>query len=1328
MATDGVNVPTGDGSNGSGSTAALALQLPTVVNPPMVSVGHSEKPEKFNGLNFKRWQQKMLFYLTTLNLARFLTEDAPKLPEGETDVQVVNAVDAWKHSDYLCRNYVMNSLHDSLYSVYSAQKTAKALWESLDRKYKTEDAGAKKFVVGRFLDYKMVDSKTVTSQVQEIQVILHEIHAEGMFLSETFQVAAIIEKLPPGWKDFKNYLKHKRKEMNLEELIVRLRIEEDNRGFEHKPSDPIAAKANLVEHKQGQSSKGKKIKPKFGAKGGITKPRFQGKCFNCGKKGHKSTDCRLPKKKKDHETNMIDDISKDVSDMNLAAVVTEVNLIGSNPNEWWIDTGATRHVCTNKDLFTVFKPSEGEKMFMGNSASAAVEGQGKVLLKMTSGKTLTLNDVLYVPEIRKNLVSGSLLNKHGFRMVFESDKVILSKSGMYVGKGYATDGLFKLNVMTIINKENKSFAYLLESSDVWHGRLGHVNYDTIRRLINLDHIPSFQIDSKQKCEICVEAKLTRSSFQTIERNTEPLELIHSDVCDLKFVQTRGGNKYFITFIDDSTKYCYVYLLKTKDEALEKFILYKNEVENQLNKRIKRLRSDRGGEYETPIGDFCAQHGIVHEVTPPYSPQSNGVAERKNRTLKEMMNAMLISSGLPQNMWGEAILSSNYLLNRIPRKKQDKTPYELWKGRRPSFKYLRVWGCLAKVVVPTPKRTKIGPKTVDCIFIGYAHNSNAYRFLVHESKIPEIHKNTIMESRNASFFENIFPCKSNSGLNSSKRTFETMNQEEHSVENLDSIHEIEPRRSKRARVEKSFGDDFLIYLLEKEPQTYTEAVSSSEGPLWKEAIKSEVDSILLNHTWELVDLPPGCKPLGSKWIFKKKMKPDGSIDKYKARLVIKGYKQREGLDYFDTYSPVTRINSIRMILAIAALRNLEIHQMDVKTAFLNGDLDEEIYMEQPEGFIVPGKEKKVCKLVKSLYGLKQAPKKWHEKFDNAMITNGFKINECDKCVYTKETENGYVILCLYVDDMLIVGSNNQMVKSTKNMLNSKFDMKDMGLANVILGIKIIRTEDGFVLSQSHYVDKILEKFNKNDSGYARTPFDNNFHLSKNKGESISQVEYSRVIGSLMYLMSCTRPDIAYTVSKLSRYTSNPSADHWKAITRVLRYLRYTRNYGLHYTQYPAVLEGYTDASWISDIKGSNSTSGYVFTLAGAAVSWKSSKQTVIARSTMESEFIALDKCGEEAEWLRHFLENIPKWEKPVPPICIYCDSQSAIGRAQSNMYNGKSRHIRRRHNTIRQLLSTGVISIDYVKSKENIADSLTKGLNRELVEKMTKGMGLKPLKE
>jgi hypothetical protein len=288
------------------------------------------------------------------------------------------------------------------------------------------------------------------------------------------------------------------------------------------------------------------------------------------------------------------------------------------------------------------------------------------------------------------------------------------------------------------------------------------------------------------------------------------------------------------------------------------------------------------------------------------------------------------------------------------------------------------------------------------------------------------------------------------------------------------------------------------------------------------------------------------------------------------------------------------------------------------------------------------------------------------------------------------------------------------------------MKDLGQADVILGIQIKRNDDGYILTQSHYVEKILKRFHQYDCKPAVTPFDANCKLKKNSGDAISQLEYSQVIGSLMYLMNSTRPDIAYSISRLSRYTSNPGNDHWNALIRVLRYLKYTLDYGLHYTKYPPVLEGYSDANWISDNTETKSTSGYVFTLGGAAVSWKSSKQTCIARSTMESEFIALDKAAEEAEWLRNFLEDISVWPKPVTAICIHCDSMAAQTRAKNSVYNGKSRHIRCRHKTIKQLLSTGIISIQYVRSKENIADPLTKGLPRKQIKLTSMGMGLKPI--
>ncbi|GJX12115.1 zinc finger, CCHC-type containing protein, partial [Tanacetum coccineum] len=385
-------------------------------------------------------------------------------------------------------------------------------------------------------------------------------------------------------------------------------------------------------------------------------------------------------------------------------------------------------------------------------------------------------------------------------------------------------------------------------------------------------------------------------------------------------------------------------------------------------------------------------------------------------------------------------------------------------------------------------------------------------------------------------------------------------------------------------------------------------------------------------------------------------------------------------------------------------------------FLNGDLDEEVYMKQPEGFVMPGNEHKVCKLVKSLYGLKQAPKQWHQKFDEVVLSSGFHLNQSDKCVYSKFDNSGKgVIICLYVDDMLIFGTDQNQVDKTKKFLSSRFSMKDMGEADIILGIKIKRENKGIVITQSHYIEKILKKFNREDCSPVSTPMDPVEKLKPNTGKPVDQLEYSRAIGCLMYAMTSTRPDIAYAVGRLSRFTSNPSRQHWKAITRVFKYLRGTKDYGLSYVGYPSVLEGYSDASWINHVEDSSSTSGWVFLLGGGAISWASKKQTCITSSTMESEFVALAAAGKEAEWLRNLIHEIPIWPKPIAPISIRCDSAPTMARAYSQIYNGKSRHLGVRHSMVRELIRNGVISIEFVRTQHNLADHLTKGLARDLLE-------------
>ena len=665
----------------------------TVNNNNTLSVSKNlsdEKPDKFNGTDFKRWQQKMLFYLTTMNLANITREDVPKATTDPPTREMLLTIEAWMQSDFLCRNYILNRLENNLYDIYSSYKTAKEVWEMLEKKYKTEDAGAKKFVIGKFLKYNMADTKTVIKQVEEIQVLIHELHAEGCAISEQFQVGSIIEKLPPSWRDFKVYLKHKRREMTMEDLILRLRVEED-----HRKGDSVdGARANVIESEPStkqkfQKFKGKKmskLKPK-----GKDFKKIKGNCWVCGKAGHKAQECRHRKDQTATRTNQAHVYE---FDDNLVAVVTETNMV-SNVKGWWIDTGATRYICGDKNLFSEYKHmDDGEKLYMGNSSASNVEGKGNVLLKFTSGKVVTLTDVLHVPEIRKNLVSGPILSKKGFKLVFESDRFILTKAGMCVGKGYLTEGLFKLNVLvtnTMNNNKNTS-VYIVDSFVLWHARLGHVNNRSIYRMVNLNLLPKFDVNIHNKCEICTESKFGRQSFKSVqERSNELLSLIHSDLCDFKAIPSRGGKNNFITFIDDCSKYCYVYLLHSKDEALNSFKTYKAEVENQLEKKIKVIRSDRGGEYESAaFSDFCAQNGIVHQTTAPYTPQQNGVAERKNRTLKEMINSMLNSSGLPHNLWGEALLTANFILNRIPFKNSNKSPYEVWKGRLPSYKMIKIW--------------------------------------------------------------------------------------------------------------------------------------------------------------------------------------------------------------------------------------------------------------------------------------------------------------------------------------------------------------------------------------------------------------------------------------------------------------------------------------------------------------------------------------------------------------------------------------------------------------------------------------------------------------
>ncbi|KAK8704987.1 hypothetical protein V6N13_048598 [Hibiscus sabdariffa] len=691
-----------------------------------------------------------------------------------------------------------------------------------------------------------------------------------------------------------------------------------------------------------------------------------------------------------------------------------------------------------------------------------------------------------------------------------------------------------------------------------------------------------------------------------ERASDLLGLIHSDVCGPMNTQARGGFRYFITFTDDFSRYGYIYLMRHKSEALEKFKEFRNEVQNQHGKSIKALRSDRGGEYLShEFDELLKECGIVSQLTPPGTPQWNGVSDRRNRILLDMVRSMMSHSDLPISFWGHALETAAFTLNRVLSKSVQKTPHEMWTGKRPSMPFMKIWGC--KAYVKHQMSTKLEPKS---------------------------HK----------------------------------------------YHD--------------------------EPKTYQEEVSSPDSEKWLEAMRSEMDSMSDNQVWTLVEPPKGIKPIGCKWVFKKKTDMDGNVQTYKGRLVAKGYRQIHGIDYDETFSPVAMFKSIRILLAIAAFHGYEIWQMDVKTAFLNGKLEEDVYMTQPEGFVTPENAGKVCKLQRSIYGLKQASRSWNLRFNDAIKEFGFIRNEDEPCVYKKFSGSIVSFLILYVDDILIIGNDIPTLQSVKAWLSSCFSMKDLGEAAYILGVKIYRDRSRRLLglSQSTYIDNVLKRFNMEASKKGFLPMTHGISLLKEmcpstsqERERMSQIPYASAIGSIMYAMICTHPDLSYALSMTSRYQANPEQ---------------------------LSIKGYTDASLQTDKDDSRSQSGFVFRLNEGAVSWKSSKQDTVADSTTEAEYIAATEAAKEVVWIKKFVTELGVVPSISDALELYCDNNGAIAQAKEPRSHQRSKHILRRFHLIREIVDRGDVEICKVHTDDNIADPLTKPLSQQKHDRHTESLGIR----
>ncbi|GKB45188.1 retrotransposon protein, putative, ty1-copia subclass [Tanacetum coccineum] len=547
---------------------------------------------------------------------------------------------------------------------------------------------------------------------------------------------------------------------------------------------------------------------------------------------------------------------------------------------------------------------------------------------------------------------------------------------------------------------------------------------------------------------------------------------------------------------------------------------------------------------------------------------------------------------------------------VSTKKVDKTPYELWYGKVPNLSYLMVWGCEVLVKRDTPD--KLQQRYVNCICIGYPKETMGYYFYFP----PE---NKIVVARYVEFFE-----KNLITQEVSERVIDLEEIQDEDTSHLEITSEIpievegfEPPQEKEIlirRTERTRQDSNHLSLNVEaeehslgdlnEPTSYKAAMLDSESNKWIDAMNAEIQSMMDNMVWVLVDLPPGCKTVGSKWIFKKKTDMDGIVHTYKARLVAKGYTQLYGVDYEETFSPVADIRAIRILISIAAFYDYEIWKMDVKTTFLNGYLDEDIYMVQPEGFVDPNHPRKVCKLQRSIYGLKQASRSWNKRFDKEIKRFGFDQNLDEPCVYQKASGSNVTFLILYVDDIIIMGNHIPSLQSVKDYLGKCFAMKDLGEATFILGIKIYRDRSKRLirLGQNAYMDKILKRYKMDNSKRGHIPMQERLDLNKTQGAStpkevkrMQNVPYASAVGSIMYAVRCTRPDVAFAQNITSRFQQNPGELHWTAVKNILKYLRNTKDMFLVYGGNPEAelrVDCYCNAGFETDIDDMKSLTGYV----------------------------------------------------------------------------------------------------------------------------------------
>lgn len=1022
-------------------------------------------------------------------------------------------------------------------------------------------------------------------------------------------------------------------------------------------------------------------------------------------------------------------------------------------------------------------------MVAGICADAVGHGTVNVTVRNNAGGTVAvaLQHVLYVPELYNRaggkyarLFSVARATSAGHQCTFGKECATLklvgaAGAGVDIVQLVHKDGLVWMCAPPAgVQQLAAAFpATVPPSKQLWHLRLGHLGNTAMGQLVAGDHAPSGvhykagdQLDFCSTCALCKSRVHNIPKASTSPDPQQPFELVGLDFNGPMSVASIGGARYSLAMVCFKVRYIVHDVVRTKDEApaaMRRMV----DMVRLLGYTVKRVRVDNDsvllGE---PFRGVLRELVIVLERTAPYAHWQHARIERQWDTLVPMALCMVKQAGLGLEYWSAAMHTAVYIRNRVPSAGAGGVPYKLVTGAAPDMTHMRVFGCPAYVHVDKSRRHKLDDKAWRGVFVGYALDSKAW--LVYNPKTRQV-----VRSRNVVFDEaavmapasNIMGEMAPAGAGDDEddddgagvggdgagedsaggagtpagednTTVDTQaggagaGSEEAGGAGAGDAGRRYPQRERRPP-----QDYWLVPAANAahapaaaEPISYKQAMRSPDHHKWKAAMDEEMDSQVSRQVWKLVPKPAGRKVVDCKWVYRIKRNADGSVARFKARLVARGFTQERGVDYTETFAPTVRIAAIRLLLALAAHHDWEVEQMDVKTAFLEAHLEETIYMRQPEGYreVDQHGTELVCVLQRALYGLKQAPRNWNATITQWLVEYGFKQSAVDPGVFVHTGAGGVgvYVLVLYVDDNLLMGPAGDFIPAFKKAFKERFEIQDLGPVAWMLGMTVERdrTSRTISLGQQQYVLDMLERFNMLECKPVTTPMVLGALSNEEAGAGAGEVPYASLVGSLQYAAVTTRPDIAMPVSHLCRYMAKPTAKHWEQAKRVLRYLQGTQHHRLVYggnaggaQQQLVELVGYCDSDWASDVESRRSRSGYVFMMHGGAVSWRSMRQATVALSTAEAEYMALAVAVQEALFLRQLVEEVAPAGVQAGAMTIKEDNQACIALVNNTMTTGRTKHIDVRYHFCRERVESGDIKVEYCSTDKMLADVLTKPL-------------------